>query len=85
MKPLLIALPLLFFVGCGDGVLVQQHIITPEEMESSFGPTVLGHAVWDELSCDIFILEESEYRLTGQYNETIGHELRHCFEGHWHE
>lgn len=89
IRTLVMALCILFVVGCGsDGVTVRQHTITPEEMESSFGPTAIGYSVWDDQSCDIFVFSESEYNRIGApylYHETLGHELRHCFEGHWHE
>lgn len=79
------ALLLLFAVGCGDGLLVQQHTVTRAEMASSFGPDVRGHAVWDDFSCDIFVFIKSEYDSTAQYHEVLGHEYRHCVEGDWHD
>ena len=89
IRMLVTALCLLFVVGCGsDGMTVRQHTITLEEMESFFGPNVLGKAVWDDQSCDIFVFSENAYNRLGSptlYHETLGHELRHCLEGHWHD
>lgn len=83
---LLVALCIFIFAGCGsDGKTVQKHTVTPEEMVILFGPGIRGYTVWDDDSCDIFVFAESEYHRLWLYHETLGHELRHCFEGHWHE
>ena len=86
-KKLLIACVVIInLVGCGNGVYVELHHVSTERLASICGDCN-GYAKWDEATneCDIYMMHKEEYSSINIYHDVLGHELRHCFEGNWHD
>lgn len=47
-------------------------------------PPKFGFAIWDEEGCTVWIVNRREFRSESEFNQTLGHEIRHCFEGAYH-
>jgi hypothetical protein len=86
MKTLWI-LAILILSGCAsDGIKVMWYQLPNDELQQvcrrGMWP-VVGCAKPGPLSCHIYTLEVSREKRE-DLHETLGHELRHCFEGKFH-
>jgi len=79
-------LVVLLLAGCGtfeanpkySKVVVTWEIVEEEQVSKKCGlNNVFACAKWRGNKCTIITPRETTM-------ETLGHELRHCFEGHWH-
>lgn len=84
----------LLLAACGDGTVIERHHVSQEEINVMAGGSgYYGYAKWDNIKCDIYVLEPNQYvkrfivaydkelgenvRVT--YTYAVGHETRHCF------
>jgi hypothetical protein len=74
----------LLLTGCGTFVAEPRYsriVLTwdiAENIEEKCGLNAIGCAKWRGNKCTIITPRETTL-------ETLGHEVRHCFEGHWHD
>lgn len=68
-----------FYPVVGDYTLETNQVLVTILPDSDLGFRIWGMASWDDSSdvrkCTIQLKEYPFY---------LGHEMRHCFEGHWH-
>lgn len=97
MKASIPIVVMLLLASCGGSIEVDLHIVSKQEVleiacQYEDDPRLAHYAytVWDDLEgkCDIYILPMDQ--MTGdekqwQWERLLGHELRHCFEGDFHE
>jgi hypothetical protein len=86
---IIIALLFVALIGCGNHTKVKYHEVSPQELASMSGSdTVLGMAKWKDLEfvvyCDIYIMPADIYETQTCYDAVVKHELRHCYEFHFH-
>jgi hypothetical protein len=75
----------LLLSGCGtfeanpkySRVVVTWDVVEEEQVSEKCGFNATACAKWRGNKCTIITPRETTM-------ETLGHELRHCFEGHWH-
>jgi hypothetical protein len=86
----LIPLMLLLLVSCNERYITlhevshEEVIQVAEEYTGQDGLDYRGFAIWRGPVCEIWIvyMEEMDER---EWMCLLGHEVRHCFEGAWHE
>lgn len=93
MKRLLIFIFIILLGGCGyqadEAVINITYTETLEELWSHGpGTGFVGRAKWNDVKgvrrCSIYVMYREWYEIDSCYNETLGHETRHCFEGEFH-
>ena len=91
--PALIVVCALFSGGCGyqadEAVINITYTETLEELWTHGGDgKSVGRANWNDIKgvrrCSIYVMYMEWYELESCYNEVLGHETRHCFEGEFH-
>lgn len=78
---------LLLLTSCGWGVSVEIEHVSQEEIDSLCDEKYRcqAYTTWSDFgACTIYIKPIEEYDSERTYNELLGHELRHCFEGEFH-
>lgn len=55
-----------------------------EENKAKDLPPKFGFAIWGDEECTVWIVNRREFRSESEFNQTLGHEVRHCFEGAYH-
>jgi hypothetical protein len=85
----LIIITLLFLFGCGSStVTVTYNEVSKTEIKAMCIPRdCTGYAEWNfaMATCTIYMMSKQSYRDIDRYHEVLGHEMRHCLEGAWHE
>ena len=56
-----------------------------EEFTGEKGLTFRGYAIWAGDLCQIWIVPKETMLHEELWHTLLGHELRHCFEGHFHD
>ena len=81
-----IYLVVLLLTGCGTFVAEPRYsrivltwdVVEEEQVSEKCGFNATACAKWRGNKCTIITPRETTM-------ETLGHEVRHCFEGHWHD
>lgn len=91
---------LIFFLlcGCKDNKTVVPNVVVHEVTQpeiQSMAEAAFGHKfsyvvrgftmAWDDGSCDVYMMAMADYQNELVYEQVLGHEMRHCLEGDFHE
>jgi hypothetical protein len=80
---------LIILAGCGNHTKVERHEVSRETLDAVSGRTGLyGYARWKDqeyvVYCDIYYLAPEAYPSRACYDAVVRHEVRHCYEFHFH-